>query len=747
VKTKLALPFLLALSNFCFEFSTHAQSTAFTYQGRLSDGTSPANGSYDLMFALFNVSNGAGQAGNTITNTGVAVSNGLFTVLLDFGPNFPGADRWLEIGVRSNGAASFNTLTPRQKLTASPYAITAGNVVSGGIASGTYSNAVTFKNAANNFSGGFSGDGAALTNVNASSIGGLASSNFWQLGGNRVVAGQFIGTTNNQPLEFRVNGVRALRLELNGDGAPNVIGGSPRNFVSGASGAFIGGGGATNSSGGIAYTNKVTDDFGVVVGGANNSVGREYGFIGGGLNNVNDGRYSVTGGGQNNSVSPDYCVIAGGINNTIQGFNGNVIGGGSDNTVGGSALDCTVAGGSGNFVSGLNSAVAGGAQNSASGFDTVVGGGIFNTNSGDYATIPGGRENRAAAAFSFAAGHQAYALHGGAFVWADNSTNAVFASTSVNQFLIRASGGVGIGTTAPGAPLHIAQGSAGTVTPNANSIAAFERSGNGYVSILSPAANEAGVLFGDPNSNVDGGIIFNASNARSGMEFRTGTNVTQMTIVADGNVGIGTTNPSRELEVQNTGDTEIGIKSTDTDGHLWSLQSSAVNGGANDASFQIIDRTLASSRFYIGTNGFVGIGTTGPTNRLHVNGGITCVALTQTSDRNAKENFAPVSPLDVLDKVAALPITTWNFKELHDGRHIGPMAQDFYAAFHLGGSDTTITSVDPDGVALVAIQGLNEKVEVRSQKSENRIQKLETENAELRNRLEKLEKVIQGLRP
>ena len=66
---------------------------------------------------------------------------------------------------------------------------------------------------------------------------------------------------------------------------------------------------------------------------------------------------------------------------------------------------------------------------------------------------------------------------------------------------------------------------------------------------------------------------------------------------------------------------------------------------------------------------------------------------------------------------------------------MGPMAQDFYAAFGLGGGNTTITSTDPDGVALVAIQGLNEKLEARSQK-------LESENAELKARLERLETLL-----
>ncbi|HKI69393.1 MAG TPA: hypothetical protein VKA67_07385, partial [Verrucomicrobiae bacterium] len=109
-----------------------AQGTAFTYQGRLSDGGSPANGTYGLRFILYSADIGGSQQGPILTPNGVVASNGLFTVTLDFGANFPGTDRWLEIGVRTNGAASFVTLSPRQKLTPTPYAITAGNVVSGG---------------------------------------------------------------------------------------------------------------------------------------------------------------------------------------------------------------------------------------------------------------------------------------------------------------------------------------------------------------------------------------------------------------------------------------------------------------------------------------------------------------------------------------------------------------------------------------------------------------------------------------
>ena len=108
--------------------TVHAQGTAFTFQGRLNDGASPANGNYDVTFGLFSVSGGPGQVGGTLTNAAAAVSNGLFTVTLDFGANFPGANRWLEIAVRTNGSGAFTTLSPRQKITATPYAITASNV-------------------------------------------------------------------------------------------------------------------------------------------------------------------------------------------------------------------------------------------------------------------------------------------------------------------------------------------------------------------------------------------------------------------------------------------------------------------------------------------------------------------------------------------------------------------------------------------------------------------------------------------
>ncbi len=101
--------------------------TAFTYQGSLQDGGSPAQGVYDLQFSVYDAVAGGALVGGPITHTPVTVTNGLFTVVLDFGAGvFTGNARWLEIGVRTNGGGGFTTLGPRQPLTPSPYALYAG---------------------------------------------------------------------------------------------------------------------------------------------------------------------------------------------------------------------------------------------------------------------------------------------------------------------------------------------------------------------------------------------------------------------------------------------------------------------------------------------------------------------------------------------------------------------------------------------------------------------------------------------
>src|SRR5574337_461969 len=101
-----------------------AQTTTFTYLGQLDASGAPANGTFDIRFGLFAAAAGGSQIGTSQTKSAVVVSEGIFTVQLDFGVNaFPGADRFLEIGVRPASTGEFTTLAPRQQISSTPYAI------------------------------------------------------------------------------------------------------------------------------------------------------------------------------------------------------------------------------------------------------------------------------------------------------------------------------------------------------------------------------------------------------------------------------------------------------------------------------------------------------------------------------------------------------------------------------------------------------------------------------------------------
>jgi len=575
---------LLSATMCLLTLGVFAQSTVFTYQGQLNTNGVPYSGSAEFVFVLWDAgTNGNSIATNNAGSVIVNVANGIFTVPLDFGINpFNGDARFLEASVRT-AIGPFTTLAPRQPLTATPYALRALNLTTNGLASGTYGNALTLNNAGNSFAGsfngGFTGDGSTISNVNALTLGGVPATGYWKTNGNA-------GANPTNGAFIGTTDQMPFELRVAGH---RVVRLDP------------------DPSGSAPNVTEGSDD---------NTI--QTGLVG-----------SVIGGGEGNHIllSTGQSVEA-----------DSIIGGGGANAIG-----FTISTGSALLSGGANVIGGGFGNNIRADTDySVIGGGEHNivASNSAYATIPGGLDN-SATNFAFAAGHRAKANHTGTFVWAD-STDADFASTAANQFLIRANGGVGIGTASP----------------------------------------------------------------------------------------------SRELEIQHNSDVELGLKSTDTGGRLWTLQSSSVSGSAAlDASFQIIDRSGGGLRLIINTNGNVGIGTTAPTNKLHVVGGITCTALVQTSDRNAKENFATISPDEVLNKVAALPISTWTYKEMHDGRHLGPMAQDFYAAFQLGGSDTTITAIDTEGVALAAIQGLNRKLQDESKAKDQEI-------TELKSRLEKLEQLV-----
>jgi hypothetical protein len=114
------------------------------------------------------------------------------------------------------------------------------------------------------------------------------------------------------------------------------------------------------------------------------------------------------------------------------------------------------------------------------------------------------------------------------------------------------------------------------------------------------------------------------------------------------------------------------------------------------------------------------------------------------SDRNAKDNFVTVDTARLLAHVLTLPITMWNYKSQAVGiRHIGPMAQDFYSAFNVGEDDKHITEIDEGGVALAAIQGLNQKLEDQLKQKNDEIASLRAQLELLAQRLVQVEQAVQ----
>lgn len=302
-----------------------------------------------------------------------------------------------------------------------------------------------------------------------------------------------------------------LRTEATA-GTPNVIGGNSGNSVTaGVRGATIGGGGASG------ITNSVTDDLGTVGGGSNNRAG--------------DNAGTTT-----------------------------------------NASNATVGGGSANKARGFASTVGGGFFNDALGDSSAVGGGSSNTASGNFSAVPGGRFNTAAGSYSLAAGEGAEAFHGGTFVWSDSTSSLEsFSSTAANQFLIDAAGGVGIGTNAPAARLHVAGTSSAETTP----IVVVSTSGTQMpVGFRSGAVEHARI-----RADSVGNLVFATLNG-SGKDiyFRAGDDSgTDMFVESsNGNVGIGTTVPgAARLKVQG-GDVFItqpnSLVITSPNGSCWQIR-------------------------------------------------------------------------------------------------------------------------------------------------------------------------------
>jgi hypothetical protein len=528
------------------------------------------------------------------------------------------------------------------------------------------------------------------------------------------------------------------------------------------------GGGQQNSAFGLWSTvgggqvNKALGDESTVAGGTANTASNFSCAIGGGIGNIAAGPVSTVAGGYYNTNNSDSgtigggeynstayaggSTIAGGANNTIQTNAGSsTIAGGAYNTIQTNAASATIGGGGGNTI-GTNSGLAtipGGYLNQILSNSTysTIGGGYNNTAAGTASTVPGGYQNTASAPYSFSAGYNAMATNAGSFVWSDPSSGPQFTSTTTNQFNVRAVGGVRFVTAGAGMTVDGVGVPSSTVVANATNIT-------------------SGTL-------ADARLSTNVARLNASQTF-TGQNTFSGTVVAN------TIAPASTLTV--AGDIlmsggaayhNLSLSGGNSTGFLYGSYNPPANLGDGihlgynwyaDAggNGHVINGGGATSRITAGYGEIIlavgDVNLAPMTTMLHVTTAGVCVQGTvgNCSDRNVKQDVAPVSPAQILDKVLELPVSEWSYKFDAATRHIGPMAQDFYSAFNVGQDEKHITSIDEGGVALAAIQGLNQKVDEKDAKirdQESRIQSQSAELAELKQRLAALENIIRNQTP
>lgn len=211
-----------------------AQTTEITYQGSLKNGANPASGNYDFEFQLFDDAIVGTPASSVITKSGVLVTNGIFSVKLDFGTaTFPAfSNRYLQINVRQTGGGAFTPLAPRQSVTTAPYsiksieAITALNATQlGGLSSSSFIQNTTLPQASSDFN--ISGTGTAnrlRSTGNADFLGSVG------IGITAPIYKLQIIDSSNTGLRVQTNGAGGTVASFGGNGAfqidaPGVVGG------------------------------------------------------------------------------------------------------------------------------------------------------------------------------------------------------------------------------------------------------------------------------------------------------------------------------------------------------------------------------------------------------------------------------------------------------------------------------------------------------------------------------------------
>jgi hypothetical protein len=372
-----------------------AQAEPYVFEGRLDEFDQPANGVYDIRITPFASDSAALPLAEAIEYPAVEVRDGRFRLDVELPPG-AGLRPALAVAVRASGeVADYSALPGRTRVKSGP-------------------------------------------------VGQCWSTT----GDTEVIAGtHFLGTLDAAPLEFRVNGYHALKLEAStaNRGTPNLVAGTWRNNADNAlSGVVIAGGGSEDGDG----PNIASGSYSVIGGGIGNRTGSWYSTVAGGAANAASGQYAIVSGGHGNLADGGFATIAGGNTNHVNGEFG-TIGGGMNNT-----------------ITGIGGTISGGYENTAKSYGSV-GGGVFNSAPASHATVAGGQGNCAGGSYSFAGGRGAKVRPAadaernsgcsdvpsssdpggdrGSFVWAgDGGASSPFVSSGVNQFLVRATGGFSI---------------------------------------------------------------------------------------------------------------------------------------------------------------------------------------------------------------------------------------------------------------------------------------------------------------
>ncbi len=400
----------------------------------------------------------------------------------------------------------------------------------------------------------------------------------------------------------------------------------------------------------------------------------------------------VGGGGASdgiNQVTDHYGTVGGGKRNRAGDNAGSLndadfatVGGGFYNTA--SGYYTTIAGGWYNTASDGSATVSGGWDNAASGFWATVGGGGSNVASGEGATISGGGWNAASVYYStIGGGLYNTASHDAATVGGGGSNVAS-----------------GKGATISGGGWNEASGTYAAVGGGGSNTA-----NSGYAAVGGGQSNTAS----GEGATVGGG----------GGNTASGSNATIPGGVSNTAQGDYSFAAGRRAQANHIG------------AFVWGDSTNANVTSPITNSFIV----RASGGVTLYTSGDLSTGSTLPAGSG---------SWTSLSDRNRKENVEAVDGQEILAQLLDVPISTWNYKAQEDDvRHIGPMAQDFYAAFGLGEDERHIANVDADGVALAAIQGLY----AQNQALSGRVEKLEEQNADLEARLSALESGGSGVSP